>query len=486
MCTYSTGRGLGGTSLISMCIYARGNPMDYNKWAALGNPGWSYSDVLPLFKKSENFYKNDPKAPLNWEYHHTGGDQHVEFALSEYDTRTTAFYNGHKDLGYPFIDYNSQQQLGSSPIQKTQKNGKRFDTGTGFIATAEHRSNLKIMTNSYATKIVIDKETKEANGVLFTHQHTKFCAKAKKEVIISAGAVQSPQLLMLSGIGPESHLREKGIEVIKNLEVGSHLHDMVNFQDLFYEHNATDLNDVSLDNVLSLYLEQRGPLRAFEAIAAISFVPSKMQKQKTYANFAFVQMPVDLDKFSAATNNVLSFTKETLEDSASCTNPNQCASIFYISMHTKSTGTLRLKSNDPFEYPLINPNILADEEDIDRLYEGYLHIKKLLQTEHYKKINATIIPPRLRECKQKISSKEYWYCVFKHLAYPDFHPTGTCRMGPKNDKKAVVDKDLRVHGIRKLRVADASVIPVTLSSPPAATTIMIGEKAAALIKQTYS
>lgn len=215
-CAYPRGKGVGGTSLLNALICARGNSIDYDKWCAEGNPGWCYLDVLPYFKKSEDFHDNARDAVVDWDYHGVGGPLYVTYPKARSE-QCKVFFKASEELGYNQTDCNGPHPIGISPYQVNVKNGKRQDSGTAFLKPVLDRSNLQVLTGAFVMKIVIN-AWKEAEGVIFSYNGRAYRATASKEVIVSEGAINSPQLLMISGIGPEEHLKELG-----TLLVNTHL-----------------------------------------------------------------------------------------------------------------------------------------------------------------------------------------------------------------------------------------------------------------------
>lgn len=199
---------MGGTSLLNALIYARGNQIDYDRWCAMGNPGWCYKDVIQHFKKSEDFHKNDPDAVAYEEYHGRGGPLYNTYPVPRLQ-QTGVFFRASQELGYNQTDICGPNEMGVSPYQLNIKYGLRQDSGTAFIKPVRDRSNLKVMTGSYVTKVIVNR-AKVAEGVIFSHGGKLYKARASKEVILSGGAINSPQILMLSGIGPEKHLKQLG------------------------------------------------------------------------------------------------------------------------------------------------------------------------------------------------------------------------------------------------------------------------------------
>ena len=262
-CVIYRGKVIGGGSSINGAMYVRGNCKDYDNWAALGNRGWSCKDVLPYFKKSENSQVDGDEG-----YHGIGGFWNIEYSLPESPLWHT-FINGSLETNLPFIDYNGRSQIGVSKLQSNIKRGRRQSFGTAFLNNARKRSNLKVVTKALVTKITIDRQSKRATGVEFVTGNKKIRVRARKEVIVSAGAINTPQLLMLSGIGPRNHLRDMKIPLVAYLSVGKNLieHPLVSLQ---VRSNYIAPN-TSMEESVEQYLNGLGPLIKGANIERLSF-----------------------------------------------------------------------------------------------------------------------------------------------------------------------------------------------------------------------
>uniref|UniRef100_W4VSE4 Putative GMC oxidoreductase n=1 Tax=Phaedon cochleariae TaxID=80249 RepID=W4VSE4_PHACE len=480
-CRAFRARGMGGTSLINGAVYERGMPSTFDEWADITNdPTWSYDNVLPLFKKSEDFHLRNPNTPVEWEYHGRGGYLNVEQKIPE-DFMTTLFLQGHRELGTDIIDYNGRSQLGASIFQLYTKNGRRQSVYDAFLTPVLRRQNLNIMTESYVTKININKLTKRAKGVTFTRHGRTFRVNAAKEVILTAGVFQTPQILMLSGIGPKEHLLDMGINVIEDLEVGSKLKDDPICQALYISTNMTRPVE-TLEGRLQQFLNGEGSLTQAYSTSGVAFQKSQFEEQN-YADMEFLAATVQRSAFDV---RYAGWTNETY-DAAWGNNTNAIA-INIHNVNPRSSGTVRLNSSDPFDYPLIDFNMMSDPEghDMAVLYEGINRVFDLLRTPSFQKINPEYRGSPLPGCEdQQFMSREYWYCFLRQTCTASFHVRGTCPMGADPSEGAIVDSRLRVFGVRKLRVADSSVLPTSMSGHPVGTIIMIAEKAAETIKSDY-
>lgn len=484
-CSLPRGRGVGGCTLINGIIYQRGSPLDWNKIANQGNPGWTYRDILPLFLAHENFTKTTDIAPVNEEYHQTGGPLPLEYYTTPVSPPAEAFYKANEALGFNLTDVNGPSVVGITPAPLYTHAGSRYDTGRAFLEPILNRPNLEVKTNCYVTKVLIDNVKKTATGVQFSYANNGYTAYAKKEVILSAGVVSSPQLLMLSGVGPKKHLKTLEIPVIQNLEVGSELKDHSQFYGLSFTSNY-QFHEQSLESQVEQYLNGTGVLTIGASLEVLGFY-SIMEKEKNFPDFELIMIPPNSQR--SLVRGSFRFNNDSYN--AIWGNGRDRSKIFQIAvvcLHCYSSGSVRLKSNNPYDYPLVDYNFLSDRKnhDIDLMYAGIELALKLIDTDAFRKLNATFDADPLPACsKYEFLSKEYWYCAIRQLTYDLFHPVGSCPMGPSPRNGAVVNHELKVHGIKKLRVVDGSIFPETFSGHPSAPTMMVGAKAAEMIKKEY-
>lgn len=473
-CPYPRGRGIGGSTLINYLLYARGNRKDFDRWADLGNRGWAYADVLPYFKKSEHFPQGDPM------YHGHNGPMNVEFHRPN-NLQYKAFIEANQEIGMRVLDYNGRNQLGVSPAQLNDIEGFRDDTGKAFLKPVINRENLTVMTENYVIKILIDNKTKSAYGVHFMHKGRKYVVHADKEIILSAGSIGSPSILLWSGIGPADHLQEVNIPVYQNLPVGKHLIDHPTFYGISMEMNYTEPSQSIEDYVRGL-LNASGPYTLAGNSQGLGFYQTKYQNISGVPDIEFTF--IVSNSTDPITQRVYHFTNETYEGLWGHLSPTRLCRINIVLLHPISRGSIRLRSSDPFEYPLIDLNLLSDPDDFDiaRIYEGIQIAMGLFDTESFKRLNVTLRPPRLPACESyEDRSQDFWYCCIRQVTMHLYHAMGTNRMGT-NPGNSVVDSNLRVHGINNLRVADTSIFPDSISGHTAAATMMVGEKVSDLIK----
>ncbi|XP_062560649.1 glucose dehydrogenase [FAD, quinone]-like [Armigeres subalbatus] len=482
-CALPRGKGLGGSTLINYMMYVRGNRQDFDSWAAVGNPGWSYKDVLRYFKKSEKSFLDITNG-----YHGQDGPLDVRFV--PYRTKMARiFLNGLQELGFPLVDYDGEQQLGASFLHANIRNGQRLTASTAYLDNVLDRPNLHILTDSRATKILIDAKTKRAYGVQFVQDKKRYTILAKKEVILSAGALQSPQLLMLSGVGPKEHLQNVGVPVIENLPVGKILYDHIYFTGLTF---TTDTQNFTLhaNRVLTLkmlgkYLQGDGTLTIPGGVEVIGFINTQNTSRDAVpdAELIFVNGSPAADHGSAIRRG-FRLKDDVYETYRSLESGERDAfSVHLVLLHPKSRGYMELKNNNPFKWPRIYTNYLKEDDDIETLLRGVKRVLKILDTPTMKKFGVKLHNIPLPTCaREKYGTDDYWRCALRSLSTSMYHQTATCKMGPQTDPEAIVSPELQVHGISSLRVADVSIIPVTFSGHPVAIAYMIGEKLSDIIK----
>lgn len=401
--------------------------------------------------------------------------------ISYFDELGETFIQASGQLGYPFNpDYNSAEESGFSKIQCNTKHGRRQSTYVSFLQPIFERKNLQVKINAMASKILID-EQKRAFGVEYIQNGTKHFAYASKEVIVSAGAINSPQLLVLSGIGPKEDLERLNISLVEELPVGKGLKEHLMYCGLIITTNLSIGYDY--DSALEEFNEQgTGPLSAPIGVTALAFLNTNNDTDAA-PDIELLQLPVTLITSNRSLAHML-LAEETMvtEYTKFVNSPNQFT-ITPALLHPKSTGFIRIESADPFQPPSIFGNFLTEQEDLDTLVRGIRIIQSLLKTPAFRGINATLYDFPVPGCGDLIyDSDEYWFCALRRYTSTVYHASSTCKMGPRFDEEAVVDNELKVHGIDGLRIADASVIPHLTSGHTNAPCMMIGEKVSDLIK----
>ena len=450
------GKVLGGSSSVNAMVYTRGNRGDYDHWAGLGNPGWSYADVLPLFKRAENsecFGAN--------EYHGTGGPLNVSYLRSP-SPINQAFIQACTEQGLPVTpDYNGASQFGCAPAQVTQKNGERWSAAKGYLTPHLARSNLTVITHAHTQRLLL--EGQRAVGAEFLKDGQTQQVRARREVLLCAGAFGSPQLLMLSGIGPAAHLKEHGIPVVHDLPgVGQNLHDHLTTVLIYRTQRKRETFGVSLAGL--------------GAIVRGIFEWRSKRTGPITSNVAETQGFLFADKTEASPDIQLALCTGIVDDHTRKNHLGHGYTLHVTLVRPKSRGTVKLKSAKATDAPLIDPAFLTDPRDMATLIKGTQIGYDIMQSAALKPYRGPMLYPLERDNPVQIEQ------FLRDHSDTEYHPCGTCKMGPASDTLAVVDADLRVHGIQNLRVVDASIMPQLVSGNTNAPTIMIAEKAAELIK----
>ncbi|KAJ3657982.1 hypothetical protein Zmor_009753 [Zophobas morio] len=472
-CVVPRGKLLGGSSSINGVMYSRGNCKDYDKWYQIGNRGWSCKDVLPYFKKSENSQISGDEN-----YRGKGGFWNIEYPLPDSPLYQN-FVNGSLELKQPIVEYNGKNQIGASHLQSNIKHGRRQSLATAFLDNSRHRSNLKVLTKTLVTKVVIDPQSKKATGVEFVTRNKKFHVRATKEVIVSAGAVNTPQLLMLSGVGPKDELSKLEIPVVADLPVGKNLieHPILG---LMVRSDYTPPK-IGLNELIQQYLNGFGALTKGANVEGVGYIQTKNDSSEVPTIEILVSIPPHID--SSIFQRQFNYNKNIIDGLLDTIDPQRDIFFYIVLLHQKSRGRIFLNSGSPIDFPNIDFNMLSEQEDVDTLIEGVKYVQKLLKTHAFRKINATLLEVPI--CTNfKISSKEYMECLIRNLANSGSHPCGTAAMGPNNGNFVVGDT-LEVHGVGNLRVVDASIFPSSISGHLNAPTVMVAEKAADLIKKEH-
>jgi len=449
------GKVLGGSSSVNAMIYARGHHADYDHWAAEGNAGWSWEDVLPYFRKAEH---NERGACA---FHGEAGPLNVMDLRSPHRFGSV-FVEAAKQAGYPENhDFNGAEQEGVGLYQVTHKNGERCSAAKAYLTPSLHRPNLHVVTGAHATRVLL--EGRRAVGVAYRQEGRDHELRARNEVLLSAGALLSPQLLMLSGIGPADHLRQRGIAVAHPLPgVGQNLHDHVDVVQVVDAPHLTDLFGLSLPGLVNVvkgifeWRRQRSGLLTTNFAEAGGFIRSAPEE--------------------AIPDLQLHFVIGKLVDHGRKTVFGHGYSCHVCLLRPRSRGALTLASADPLAAPRIDPNFLADSDDVQRLVRGFKVMRNILQ-------QPALAGFRGRELASSAQARDDAAIEDFVRGHADtiYHPVGTCRMG--QGPMDVVDAQLRVRGIEGLRVVDASVMPSIVGGNTNAPVIMIGEKAADLVKQ---
>ena len=437
--SWPRGKVWGGSGSITAMVYVRGHRRDFDAWEEGGNEGWGFDDVLLYFKKAENQERGPSK------YHGVGGPQNVA------DPRwvppiSLAFLDAASEAGIPRNeDFNGEKQEGAGLYQLNQKNGERHSSAAAYLRPALRRENLTVESHALATRVLFDR--RRAVGVSYIQDGQSHEVRAKREVVLSAGTIGSPQLLMLSGIGPAEHLKALDIALLQDLPgVGMNLRDHPRVA-LTYESKQTLAFDED-SAVREYYLERKGPLSGNGVGAG-----------------AFVKVPED----RTSPNIQIFLTANPVQNTFS---------LNVALMPPESQGRIRLRSKDPTDYPLIHANYLAERQDLEGLVAGLAVARRIAEAPVLEAYRGQELRPG-----PEMSEGEALERYIRENLTTFFHAIGTCKMG--SDPLAVVDDELRVHGVEGLRVVDASIMPTLISGATHAATVMIAEKGADIIKEGW-
>ncbi len=442
------GRVLGGSSSINAMCYIRGHAGDYDEWAEAGNRGWGWAEVLPYFKRAEDQQRGASA------YHGVGGPLSVS-DLRHTNPLTQVFLDAAASAGQPHnADFNDADQLGFGHYQVTQRDGRRCSAARAYLSGIKARTNLEIMTSSVAQQIEFSGD--RATGLLVKRGNEQIRVRARREILLSGGAINSPQLLMLSGIGAEDQLRAHGIRPrVKLSGVGANLQDHLDIcllqactQNITYDHT----NDLLIG--LRYFLTKSGIGTSNIAESGGFARSSRAPDQRPDLQYHFVPA--------------------LLDDHGRNRMPGNGYTLHCCALRPRSRGSISLRSADPTDAPLIRPNYLSDGEDLEVMLEGFALSREIFAQKEFAPYRGDEILPGAA-AQDRAAIVEF----IRNKAETIYHPVGTCSMGA--GEGAVVDAELRVHGVQGLRVVDASVMPTLIGGNTNAPTIMLAERAADLI-----
>ncbi len=447
------GRVLGGSSSINGLIYIRGQKQDFDHWRQLGCTGWSYDDVLPYFRKAEH-----QERGAN-EYHGADGPLSVSDLRSRHELND-AFIAGARECGIPFNpDFNGAEQDGVGPLQVTVRGRRRASAAVAYLRPALRRPNLKVETGALAHRVLF--EGSRAVGVAFSQRGAVRQARARGEVLLAGGSINSPQLLQLSGVGPGALLQEHGIAVVRDLPgVGENLQDHIGGRITYRARHANTYNEISHSLVR-------------QAVAGMQYVFGAGGPLMTGAGpiGMFVRTRPEL----SSPDVQYQFLAGSLDRAGAPMHRFPGCSAVTIPCRPESRGWLRIRSPDPAAHPAIQPNYLATQGDRDTMVAGLRVLRRVFQSPAMQRlVTEEYLPGAAAQ------TDEEWLAHVRATGGTTYHPTSTCTMGTQ--ERAVVDPELRVHGVEGLRVVDASVMPTVISGNTNAAAIMIGEKGAAMIR----
>lgn len=455
---YARGKVIGGSSSINAMIYMRGQKSDYEYWASQGNRGWGWDDVLPIFRRSEDYQHGAD------DFHGSGGELRVEERRVNWEI-LDVWREAAAQTGIPKIkEFNTGDNFGNAYFQMNQRAGKRWSAARAFLDTAQRRPNLTVMTEAMVQKLALEKTDKGlvATGVHMHHKGHAQLVTARKEVLLAAGAVGSPQILQLSGIGDPDLLQQYGIETKRELRgVGNNLQDHLQVRTIYSVDNTVTLNRRAK---YPWGMAKMGLEYLFNKTGPMTMPPSqlgafaKSDPSQASANIEWHVQPLSLDKFGSPLHKYDAIT------------PSVC------NLRPSSRGSISITSTDPKAAPAIKPNYLSTKDDLDVAVAGLKFTRKIMAAPALQAFNPKELKPGAH-----LTSEDDLAFAAGDLGTTIFHPVGTCKMG--NDPLAVVNDRLQVHGVTGLRVIDASIMPTITSGNTNAPTVMIAERGADFIKE---
>ncbi|XP_044002229.1 glucose dehydrogenase [FAD, quinone]-like [Aphidius gifuensis] len=482
-CTWPRGKSLGGTSTLNNMIHTRGNKLDFDKWSEMGNYGWSFNEVLPYFKKSEKFHVT---GKYDKSYHNSDGNVCVEYSPYQSPLATT-FLRAGQQLGYNITDVNGAEQVGFSYVPFNLDKGARCSAAKAYLRVK--RSNLDIVTEARVLRVLINSQNK-AYGVEYEKKGEKYKVYSSKEIILSAGTIDTPKLLMLSGIGPKEHLKKLGIPVVKDSQVGGNLQEHIGFWGLTFLVNkpvTLMMRRIFTLPMISKYLFKRnGPFSLPGGPESIAFLKTKYANDsRPDVEVLFIGAALNTD-YGIAYRRGYGISDDVYYKIYKPIEGKDTFTIWPILQYPKSRGKILLRSKNPNDDPIINGNFFDDPLDVEIILEGIKYAIELVDTEPFKEYSPKINTLKVPGCDHfNFGSDDYWRCAIRHIPAMENHEVGTVKMGPIDDPSAVVDPELKVYGVDGLRCSDASIMPLIPAGHINANIYMIGEKAADMIIKKY-
>ncbi|XP_026490928.2 glucose dehydrogenase [FAD, quinone]-like [Vanessa tameamea] len=481
-CEVKTGKVLGGSSVTNDMKYTRGSKKDYDAWhdnLAPDSAGWKFENLIEHFKASED--NGDYDVLMNSFYHSRGGEMHVQ-RFKHVDRYMELFLGAFAELGFRSIDINTNVPEAAINNQFVMFNNTRLSTNSAFLKPVRHRKNLTVKTGATVTKLITDEQEKTIDGVIYEVEKGKAqAAYAKRETIITAGAINNVRLLHLSGIGPTAELAKHNISVYVDLPVGADYQDQVTTGGL-----AFTLSDVTpytesqiIDDFKTWFQNRGGPLASRGINQVSAFIQLFENKNGPDIELALEGNYIRSDKFM-----LTNVTVHTAEESSLPLPYYNLVIVNPVLLKPKSKGKVTLNKRNPkYGRPVIQANLLKESEDLDAIIDSVDIALQMLENKEFKRAEIKLAPLDLFPC-DRLQNRDQWNCIARHYTKAMGNPIGTCRMGG-NKTTSVVNYDLKVHGVERLRIVDASVMPTHVRGGIFAPTVMIAEKATKFIMKDW-
>ncbi|KAH8409085.1 hypothetical protein KR009_006549, partial [Drosophila setifemur] len=479
-CYWPRGRMLGGSGAANALLYIRGNRRDFDGWAALGNTGWSYDEVFPFFERSVTPQGNET---------HPRGYLRVNPFERQNDAIHQMILDGARELGVPYVQrFEEGMETGYAHVPGTVREGQRMSPAKGYLVpVASSRPNLHVVKKARVTKLNLEGD--RITSVIFEKEGAVHEVVVSKEAVLSAGAIDSPALLLRSGIGPKEHLRDIGIPLTLDLPgVGENLQDHV-LVPLFLKLDE-GLAEVAaekdlLDSIYDYLIHRRGPLATHGTASLVAFINSNSSSKSVYPDVEYHHLFFQRGRHDMleVVLKGLSFQEQYVQSLQGFLGVSHLLCVFVVLSHPLAKGTVRLRTKEPEEPPILTSNYLTEPQDVATLMRGYRYIESLEQTQSFRDHQAEIAYLPIEECDSLADyrSEKYWRCYAKYFSITCYHQSGTVKMGPPENPSSCVSPRLLLHGLRNLRVADASIMPAVVSANTNAATVMIGERVAQFI-----
>nr|XP_033329059.1 glucose dehydrogenase [FAD, quinone]-like [Megalopta genalis] len=491
-CGWHKGKALGGSSVINAMLNVFGNDRNYNQWEEQGNEGWGYENMLRYLRKATNC---SPEYIAKYGDRHCGTNGPMSIRMfNDSDSIVSELLldlllDAAREMGIGVLEpVVSDRYIGFGRTYGIVDNGERMNAARAFLSPIKDKKNLYVMKSTRGDKVLLNGN--KAVGVRVTSGGRTTDLTASKEVILSAGSIASPQLLMLSGIGPKKHLEDMGIQVVADLPVGKNLHDHIFSQGITIgfvnEATAPPTSSFPMDVAYNYLMHKRGPLTGV-GVDVIGFVNlNDLRQSYPDLQIHFGHYPRWEPVEIAGMYNMINADDEVVQEATKMIMESDIVVAATTLLQPKSRGVLELRSTDPADSMKIYANYLAEREDLEILLKSVDFIKALTQSPTFKKYNMTLRHFDLPGCRDKLpDSQEYWECNIRQITSTVWHPVGTAKMGTKGDPTAVVDSRLRVHGVQRLRVIDASIMPNIVSGNTNSPTMAIAEKGADMVKEDW-